>query len=436
MKSVKIFFLAFLFLFLTRVIFAQVSQTQIEFANRMFKVVKEICEKDNGKLWGQNLWGPILIINNDTRFIVANEKDNEGVLKESGKVFIGDFPPNKIFAYSSVFIFGKQWATIAYPMYTGDSLEMKRTFIHEMFHSLQEKIKIGNLAYSNDHIDKKIARICLQLECNALKKAITSSGKEQEDAICDALLFRTCRRKQFAGSDSMENRFELQEGLAFYTELKLGSDSENYMQKKLYKGVNTLMNEESYFRIFGYYTGASYAYLNDISGVCWKKLLNNKSDLSEICRTSFNINFPANIDSAYEVRKFSNNYEEISKNENSREEKIIKRNKELKDKFTAKPLLIINCNNDCSYIIHQVYTVDSLGYYYPNTQLSGPWGILNVPKEDEGCLISLDYSKAYVPYINVKKEGNKIYCDLWELFLEKNWIIKEIDGNYTIIEEN
>ena len=38
-----------------------------------------------------NLWGPILLIDKKTRFIAANEADNEGKLQKYGNLYIGYF---------------------------------------------------------------------------------------------------------------------------------------------------------------------------------------------------------------------------------------------------------------------------------------------------------------------------------------------------------
>ena len=46
-----------------------------------FRSIKEICDRDNGALWGQNLYGPVMFVDRTSRGIVANMPDKEGLLK-------------------------------------------------------------------------------------------------------------------------------------------------------------------------------------------------------------------------------------------------------------------------------------------------------------------------------------------------------------------
>ena len=40
-----------------------------------FKGIQEICNQDDGSLWGKNLYGPIIFIDRTSRRIVANMPD-------------------------------------------------------------------------------------------------------------------------------------------------------------------------------------------------------------------------------------------------------------------------------------------------------------------------------------------------------------------------
>jgi len=52
-----------------------------EKALRYFSKVEEACNRDNGKLWGKNLYGPVMYIDRSSRKIIANHPDAEGLLK-------------------------------------------------------------------------------------------------------------------------------------------------------------------------------------------------------------------------------------------------------------------------------------------------------------------------------------------------------------------
>lgn len=80
-----------------------------------FEKVRKICEKDNGELWGKSLYSPILVIDRISKKIVANEKDNEGLLLKNGNVYIGNYPQNSIIAYTATNFAGKSWIMMGFP---------------------------------------------------------------------------------------------------------------------------------------------------------------------------------------------------------------------------------------------------------------------------------------------------------------------------------
>ena len=169
MRKIIIFFQLVLLLCCIK-IHAQNDSTQIQFATKKFKEIIEICNADNGKLWGKNLASPILIINRDSRLVIANEPDVENLLKKVGDVYIGYFPENKIIANSTTELGGKYWTMVGYPM-DEDEFINTETILHEMFHHLQKAIGLDPIAgYNNNHLDNIQARIYLKLEWLALEK--------------------------------------------------------------------------------------------------------------------------------------------------------------------------------------------------------------------------------------------------------------------------
>src|SRR5450759_3338373 len=67
-----------------------------EKASQYFKSIEDICNRDNGKLWGKNLYGPIMFVERTSRRIVANQPDNEGLLKGKDGVYTGIYPKELI----------------------------------------------------------------------------------------------------------------------------------------------------------------------------------------------------------------------------------------------------------------------------------------------------------------------------------------------------
>ena len=112
-----------------------------EKALHYFEIIEDICIADNGKLWGKNLFGPVLFVDRVTRDITANQPDNEGILKEKDGVFIGTYPKELIINNFPVKIGGMLFAMVPLPD-EEDDYRIKTSAIHSLFHRYQEEIGI------------------------------------------------------------------------------------------------------------------------------------------------------------------------------------------------------------------------------------------------------------------------------------------------------
>ncbi|MCA1658710.1 MAG: hypothetical protein LC627_05380, partial [Verrucomicrobiaceae bacterium] len=63
-----------------------------------FAEARELCDRDNGTLWGHSLLGPILLVDPVSRQVVASAPDRERQLNRSGKVFTGKLPAKVMIA--------------------------------------------------------------------------------------------------------------------------------------------------------------------------------------------------------------------------------------------------------------------------------------------------------------------------------------------------
>ena len=160
-----------------------------EKASRYFKEIEEICNRDSGKLWGQNLYGPIMFVERVTRRIVANQHDNEGLLKSKEGVYAGVYPKELILSNAPVKFGGLQFAMVPLPEEEVD-YRLKTRAIHSLFHRFQENKGIIPSPYNTINMDEKEARLWIKLEWKALRKAINSQGEDRQLALRDALIFR------------------------------------------------------------------------------------------------------------------------------------------------------------------------------------------------------------------------------------------------------
>jgi hypothetical protein len=436
MKKIAAIFIIF---FYCLVLQAQVKMPLDTLFNQ-FQMVKKMCDKDNGKLWGINLYGPILIVDQISKMVVANQQDNEGLLKKKGNVYVGSFPENGIIACGVIEFGGKIWVILPYFVTKNkDTLELCNVCIHESFHRIQGEFDL-ECRYNNFHMDKMYARIYLNLEWQALIRAVESLDEKRMIAIKDALLFREERRKIYPGADTMESNFEIHEGLANYTGYKLCFKSDLALKEKLLQYRSNYLDdqdflypEDNYVRSFGYFSGFLYACLLDETRSYWRKDLTCGVDLGLLLQRSLKIDIAKDTTNLLNQAKERYRYEEIYKRELNAN---IKKEKILSDyiiRFTQKPVMILDMIEKDFGVSCSPYPLDTLGNVYPKIIISQKWGYLEV--SDKGCLITPNIDKAIITADNIQIDDQIITGTGWTLNLNKNWIVEKGKDNYFIKEK-
>jgi len=154
-----------------------------------FKDIEEACNRDDGDLWGKNLYGPLMFIDRTSRKIIANQPDNEGLLKLKDGVYTGLYPRENIITTTSITFGGTLFGMAPLPN-EEDNYRIITRGIHALFHSFQKAAGMDPENFNLIIMDEKEARLWMKLEWKALKKALDSEGEEQILAIRDALIFR------------------------------------------------------------------------------------------------------------------------------------------------------------------------------------------------------------------------------------------------------
>ena len=93
--------------------YAQEPGIPMDTAALFFDEYRGICEKEDGCLWELSLYGPVLFIDRETRFIAANQPDSEGLLTLTGTLYKGYFPETKNIANSWTEFGGTLWTMLA-----------------------------------------------------------------------------------------------------------------------------------------------------------------------------------------------------------------------------------------------------------------------------------------------------------------------------------
>ena len=180
---------------------AQVDQQR---ATEYFKEAQALCERDNGRLWGISICGPMVIFDMQTKTIATSKTAPD----ETRPRLLG-------LVNAPIQWGGETWGAYIWNDVAAKSpRDRKELFLHELFHGIQPQLKLGAAAGTPEHLDSKEGRYWLRLEWKALEKALRSSGRQRKQAISDALAFRKARRLLFPASAEDERGQEITEGLA------------------------------------------------------------------------------------------------------------------------------------------------------------------------------------------------------------------------------
>jgi len=125
-----------------------------EKASVYFKEIEQICNRDSGKLWGKNLYGPIMFVERVTRRITSNLPDNEGLLKYKDGVYTGLYPKELILSNAPVKFGGTQFAMTPLPE-EEEMYRIKTRAIHSLFHRFQENEGVASSPFNENNMDEK-----------------------------------------------------------------------------------------------------------------------------------------------------------------------------------------------------------------------------------------------------------------------------------------
>ena len=398
---------------------AQVDQQR---AMEYFKEAQALCERDNGRLWGVSICGPMVIFDLQTKTIATSKAEP------------GETRPRLLGLVNAPIQWGGEtWGSYIWnDVATKSPRDRKELLIHELFHGVQPQLKLGAAAGTPEHLDSKEGRYWLRLEWKALEKALRSSGKQRKQAIGDALAFRKSRRLLFPASIEDERGQEITEGLAAYTATVLVADSES---DAIAGALDLLVNTEkkamdaSFVRTFAYFSGPAYGLLLDASSPGWRKRIKSTDDLAILLMQALK------IQASPEAAKTAARYQgaEILLSEQKREQDRQARLDELRRTFVEGPTLLFPGGNH-SYDTRGAVSLQGIGtIYFGPFRASGAWGKLEAEK---GVLVSSDGSFRRVA-APIKLDETTFSGDGWKFYLSPGWIVKETErkGSFEVVKE-
>lgn len=408
-----------------------IKQTQFEpnAVSEIFIDVDSLCSLDDGKLWGVNLYGPILLVSPNNRRVIANMPDNEGLLQKKDGLYIGQLPDAINIANTDFTWGGVKWAMISW-----DALQNKvpyinsKLIIHESWHRIQEKLGIEPVMSSNAHLDEELGVILIRLELVALKNALKSTDSSSLH-LKNALFIRKYRQMVF--KENNEDEFERHEGMPEYTGFKLCGIDTSMVYGGLVKHINSALANDGYSNSFAYYTGPAYGFIFDRLYPNWLEQIKEGKSLTNIALQHNDVNVQEgdtvnqhskllSIISCYSADSLVNSVKENAK-----------RFKELAEYYEQKlfgsnQLIIPNQNIKFSFNPQEKLISVRNGVVYKTFRLSADWGTLEVA---DGIYRANDWSGfvTSAPNQMFSKGDKPIEWDEYKLALNKGYSIVKIE---------
>lgn len=385
-----------------------------------FEEARDLSKADGGRLWGVELYGPMLFVDRDSRAVIANHPDKQGRLTRRGDVFRGHLPVSFPVANTAVKWAGVEWTMILWPP-PDEPTDRARLLMHECFHRVQNDIGLSSSDPTCSHLDTLSGRYSLQLEWRALIEALTQTRANRQSAIEDALMFRSARHRRFPDGVKLERALEMNEGVAEYTGMRLsgraGADLRRWAVEKLQEAPNN----STFVRSFAYASGPAYGILLDEGRAAWRKDVTSQTDLGAILAKTVRVS-PETIHSS-DINERAAAYDDpaLWKTESKREQAREKRLAEYRKQFLTGPVLVLPLRQpQVSFDPRELVPLDDIGTVYPGMSVSDKWGSLKVTG---GALLLGNWSAIHLSAAGADL-GESTNGTGWTLELAKGWSVK------------
>jgi hypothetical protein len=400
-------------------------------AKAAFAEAEAVSDREGGRLWGKKLYGRLFFVDPDTRAVVANEADPDGVLHAENGIFVGTLPPELIVSNAPMEWEGKRWTMLMWPTIPADTIDRRIIFAHELFHRIQPELGLMAPDSPNLQLDTAEGRLWLQLEWRALAAALLGQGPAQTQAIRDALAFRGHRHQLFAGSARTEASLEIAEGVPEYTGTIAGEPDRDAARWHVIGKLTAPDQSITFVRSFAYTSGPPYGLLLDQRYPRWRAKLSAESDLSALLASTL----PPHVAVSAEARAAVYGAAAIRTAESERELKAEAARSRYRARLVEGPTLLLPGGHKFAFSFNPS-TLVSLGEantVYPTFHATAEWGTLDVT---DGVLVPTDFSRATVAAPK-DTEGPHLKGPGWTLELAAGWSVVPgaRDGSYTIAKK-
>jgi hypothetical protein len=400
-------------------------------AKAAFAEAEAVSNKEAGHLWGKKLYGALFFVDPDTRAVVANEPDLQGVLHAANGVYVGTLPQEVIVSNAPVDWQGKRWTMLMWPTIPTDTIDRRITFAHESFHRIQPGLGLMAPDSPNLQLDTPEGRAWLQLEWRALAAALVGQGPAQTQAIRDALAFRSHRHELFPGSAQTEASLEIAEGVPEYTGTIAGEPDRDSARWRAIGKLTDPDQSITFVRSFAYTSGPPYGLLLDQRLSGWRAKLSAQSDLGVLLASTLSSRAPVSAEARASVYGAA----AIRITEAERAEKAQAAKARYRARLVEGPTLLLPGGHKFAFSFNPS-TLVSLGdanTVYPTFHATAEWGTLDVT---DGVLVPTDFSRATLAAPK-DTAGPHLQGPGWTLDLAAGWsVVPEAKaGNYTIAKK-
>jgi hypothetical protein len=391
------------------------SPIDIAQAKAAFAQAAAVSDQEGGRLWGKKLYGSLFFVDPDTRAVVANEPDSDGVLHALDGVYIGTLPKEVIVSNAPVEWGGRRWTMLMWPTIPADPIDRRITFAHELFHRIQPGLGLLAPDSPNLQLDTLEGRLWLQLEWRALAAALVVQGSEQTRAVRDALAFRSHRHELFAGSAETEASLEIAEGVPEYTGTIAGEPD---LDSARWRTIGKLTDPDqsiTFVRSFAYTSGPAYGLLLDQRLPGWRTKLAAQSDLSALLASTLPPDVPVSADARAPL--YGAGATRMS--EAARAQRTEAAKARYRARLVEGATLTLPGGRHFAFSFNPSALV-SLGdgnAVYPTFHATAEWGTLDVT---DGVLVPTDFSRATVAAPK-DIEGPHLEGPGWTLDLSAGW---------------
>ncbi|NEX92561.1 hypothetical protein [Caulobacter sp. 17J65-9] len=387
-----------------------------------------LCRADGGRLWGETLCGPLMLVDPKTREIVASQAGTGGALRPAGGLFVGTLPPEIGAANTAVAFDGITWTMVLAPL-PQDEHARAALLMHEAWHRIQKTLGFAAASPAPAHLATPEGRTWLRMEWRALAAALAAPDEaSRKQAVADALAFRQQRRGLASDAADLENQLELNEGLAEYTGAVLSGRRDP--AATAVEQLSAAEHAESFVRSFAYTSGPAYGLLLDRTDPSWRVRLRGATeprDLGRLLAQAAGVQ-PSPIEEAR--RRYA--YEEVAADEARRHELHQQQASAWHAALVTGPTLRLPLKEmNISFNPQNLFPLPPEGTVYPTLRVADRWGVLQAEK---GALIDDGWGSLTVA-APTAQTPDRISGPGWTLELAPGWRIDQAEPGRSVLAQ-